>query len=104
MNASGAVVAVRPVGQSHTFAGSYEKATLFLGLTCHVSRPLKFVIVFSFQAGPLARSGSYVHTFGLPAFLLKNTGANVHARAYRKAPLNHTLSRLSGPPMLGLTS
>src|SRR6266545_7484684 len=72
-------------------------------VACQVTRAVKFLTVFSFDPGR-SRSGSYVQTFGLPAFLLKNTGVKFHAREYRAATLNQILSRMRGPPKPGLMS
>src|SRR6266542_5872743 len=78
--ASGASFERSRLGQSHTLEVSHIAANLFLGVACQVTRPLKFLIEFSVAAGSRLRSGSYVQAFGLPAFLLKYTGAKLKAR------------------------
>ena len=51
-----------------------------------------------FSLGALS-SGTYVHAFGLNAFLFAKIPANASARLNRVENQNHALSRLMGPPI-----
>src|SRR5262249_10247532 len=69
--ASGACVEVIVARHSQMYCWSYETATLFLGVACHVRRSCASRHVVSFDDW-CARSGTYTHAFGLFAFRFGN--------------------------------
>src|SRR6266540_4040669 len=79
------------------------KPNLCLVVACQVNRAFICAQTSSVPTGWLV-SGSYVHAFGLPAFLFKNIGTVFAAPVYRNVEWYQSRLRRMGPPKAGLMS
>src|SRR5713101_1368487 len=86
--ASGARVALINHGQLHHVSTFCSAAILILFVACQVIRRLFCCTFPRFSAGLLV-SASYVHAFGLYAFLFAKIPANAFARLNRVENQNH---------------